>query len=41
VDEEWTRSASASAPRSFVLFAIWFKVPLYKGAYDALAWLGY
>jgi len=25
----------------FVLFEIWFKVPLFKGAYDALAWLGY
>jgi len=25
----------------FVLFEIWFKVPLYKGVYDALAWLGY
>ena len=25
----------------FVMFEIWFKVPLYKGAYDALSWLGY
>lgn len=25
----------------FVLFEIWFKVPLYKGVYDTLAWLGY
>ena len=25
----------------FVMFEIWFKVPLFKGAYDPLAWLGY
>ena len=25
----------------FLMFEVWFKVPLYKGAYDALAWLGY
>src|SRR5262245_5980163 len=25
----------------FVLFEIWFKVPLFKGAYDPLAFLGY
>jgi len=25
----------------FVLFEVWFKVPLYKGAVDPLAWLGY
>ena len=25
----------------FVLFEIWFKVPLYKGAWDPLAFLGY
>jgi hypothetical protein len=25
----------------FVLFEVWFKVPLYKGAFDPLAWLGY
>ena len=25
----------------FVLFEIWFKVPLYKGAWNPLAWLGY
>ena len=25
----------------FVLFEIWFKVPLFKGAWDPLAWLGY
>jgi putative tricarboxylic transport membrane protein len=25
----------------FLLFEVWFKVPLYKGAYDPLAWLGF
>jgi len=25
----------------FILFEIWFKVPLFKGAYDPLSWLGY
>jgi hypothetical protein len=25
----------------FVLFEIWFKVPLFKGAFDPLTWLGY
>ena len=25
----------------FVLFEVWFKVPLYKGMVDPLAWLGY
>ncbi len=26
---------------TFVLFEVWFKVPLYKGMVDPLAWLGY
>jgi Tripartite tricarboxylate transporter TctB family len=25
----------------FLMFEVWFKVPLYKGAYDMLSWLGY
>ena len=25
----------------FILFEIWFKVPLFKGAWDPLSWLGY
>jgi hypothetical protein len=25
----------------FVMFEIWFKVPLFKGTYDPLSWLGY
>ena len=25
----------------FVMFEIWFKVPLFKGDYDPLSWLGY
>jgi hypothetical protein len=25
----------------FTMFEVWFKVPLYKGAYDALSFLGY
>jgi hypothetical protein len=25
----------------FVMFEIWFKVPLFKGAFDPLSWLGY
>ncbi len=25
----------------FLMFEVWFKVPLFKGAYDPLAWLGY
>lgn len=40
----WMKSAAiavAVAATIFVLFEIWFKVPLFKGAYDALAWLGY
>ena len=40
----WVKSVGIAlgvAVTIFVLFEIWFKVPLYKGAYDALAWLGY
>lgn len=40
----WVKSISIALAVSasiFVLFEIWFKVPLYKGAFDALAWLGY
>jgi len=40
----WVKSvgiAVAVTATIFVLFEIWFKVPLYKGAYDALAGLGY
>jgi hypothetical protein len=25
----------------FVMFEIWFKVPLFKGTYNMLGWLGY
>jgi hypothetical protein len=25
----------------FLMFEVWFKVPLYKGLYDPLHWLGY
>jgi len=40
----WVKSGAigfAVSASIFVLFEIWFKVPLFKGAYDALAWLGY
>ena len=40
----WVKSvgiAIAVSASIFVLFEVWFKVPLYKGAFDALAWLGY
>jgi len=40
----WVKSVSIAVGVTatiFVLFEIWFKVPLFKGAYDALAWLGY
>jgi len=40
----WAKSAAIGVAVSamiFVLFEVWFKVPLYKGAFDALAWLGY
>ena len=25
----------------FLMFEVWFKVPLFKGAFDPLSWLGY
>jgi hypothetical protein len=40
----WVKSGAIGVAVSasiFVLFEVWFKVPLFKGAYDALAWLGY
>ena len=40
----WLRSAAVGLAVStsvFLMFEVWFKVPLYKGAYDPLAWLGF
>ena len=40
----WPKSVAVGVIVSasiFVLFEIWFKVPLYKGAWDPLAFLGY
>jgi hypothetical protein len=40
----WMKSVAIGfgvSAATFVLFEIWFKVPLYKGVFDALAWLGY
>ena len=40
----WPKSGAIGVVVSasiFVMFEIWFKVPLFKGAYDPLAWLGY
>jgi hypothetical protein len=40
----WPRSAGVGAGVSvvlFLMFEVWFKVPLFKGAYDPLAWLGF
>jgi hypothetical protein len=40
----WPKSAAVGVIVSvslFLMFEVWFKVPLYKGAYDPLAWLGY
>jgi hypothetical protein len=40
----WARSASIGFVVSallFLMFEVWFKVPLFKGAFDPLAWLGY
>jgi hypothetical protein len=40
----WFKSAVvgfAVAAVSFVTFEVWFQVPLYKGAFDPLAFLGY
>lgn len=40
----WLRSAlvgSGVAALAFITFEVWFQVPLYKGALDPLAFLGY
>ena len=40
----WPKSAAVGVVVSvvlFLMFEVWFKVPLYKGTYDPLAWLGY
>jgi len=40
----WPKSAAVGVGVSvvlFLMFEVWFKVPLFKGAYDPLAWLGY
>jgi len=40
----WFKSVTLAvivAAAAFVMFEVWFQVPLYKGAYDALAPLGY
>ena len=40
----WAKSIAVGvivSASTFVLFEIWFKVPLYKGAWDPLAFLGY
>jgi hypothetical protein len=39
----WPKSATVGVTVSialFLMFEVWFKVPLYKGLYDPLAWLG-
>ena len=40
----WAKSAAIGVGVSasiFIMFEVWFKVPLFKGAFDPLAWLGY
>ena len=40
----WTKSVATGLGVSvslFLLFEVWFKVPLFKGEYDLLSWLGY
>mgnify|MGYP003479195400 FL=1 len=40
----WPRSMAIGAGVSvvlFLMFEVWFKVPLFKGAFDPLAWLGF
>ncbi len=40
----WPKSAViglAVSASLFVMFEVWFKVPLFKGRYDLLSWLGY
>lgn len=43
-DYSWPRSALVGVLVSavvFVMFEVWFKVPLYKGLFDPLFWLGF
>jgi hypothetical protein len=40
----WARSVAVGVLVSvavFLMFEVWFKVPLYKGLYDPLHWLGF
>jgi hypothetical protein len=40
----WVKSVATGLGVSvslFLLFEVWFKVPLFKGEYDLLSWLGY
>jgi hypothetical protein len=40
----WVRSVAVGVLVNvgfFLMFEVWFKVPLYKGAFDPLSWLGY
>lgn len=40
----WPKSAAIGVTVSaalFLMFEVWFKVPLYKGLYDPLHWLGF
>jgi len=40
----WIRSAAVGIVVNvcfFLMFEVWFKVPLFKGAFDPLWWLGY
>ncbi len=40
----WLKSVAIALAVSvslFLMFEVWFKVPLYKGTWDPLAWLGY
>jgi CBS domain containing-hemolysin-like protein len=40
----WPKSAAVGVVVSialFLMFEVWFKVPLYKGIYNPLDWLGY
>lgn len=40
----WPKSVAIGVAVSvavFLMFEVWFKVPLYKGLYDPLHWLGY
>jgi hypothetical protein len=40
----WLRSVAVGVLVNvgfFLMFEVWFKVPLFKGAFDPLSWLGY